>query len=243
VYSRPIEHLTLPLQCRSIAPLKIHASTTHALPQREPIYTPTHTHSHLHPQPFWRKSAKLSVACSPCSPCRVAANTRPMPWVRSTRETFWVEIPDWDLITRELDWYELQQLVGTTLAAEYIRDHEAITIWRWSGKSLNQYNRFEDAGYHSCPGWRVQYIYGRFAHVHNTTPLTTPAPVPTAEPTPASTTAPTPVPTAEPTPAPTTAPTPVPTVQWTPAPPPPPTPVQTAQSTPAPMPEYMRYFQ
>jgi hypothetical protein len=162
----------------------------------------------------------------------------PMPWMRSTQGTFYVEIPERFLTTLELDLFQLGKLIGTTLATEYIRDHDSIVIWDWFGPYEDPYYGLIAGGWHGRRGWRVQYMHGRFAHVHLTAP---PRPVPIQLPIAAS--IPAQVPTAEATPAPTAAPTPVPTVEPTPAPAPPPPPVQTAQSTRAPMPAYMSQYQ
>jgi hypothetical protein len=134
-----------------------------------------------------------------------------MLWMRSTRTmgSFRVDIPEEALTTLELDFYELQQLMGVSLATEYVRCHDSIVRQDyWVPQFRDPLYGIVHGGWHSSRAWRVQYWFGQFFQAH-TIASPTPTPVSQGQPmaTPTSMTTPAPVPNTEPTPTPTPTPT------------------------------------
>jgi hypothetical protein len=117
-----------------------------------------------------------------------------------------VDIAEQDLVTMELNWEELQHLMGNEMASAYVLVSPMITIWRWFDAHLDRNDVLVYGGWHGRRGWRVQYKWAFYEQAHALAP---PAPVPTVVPTVEPTTVPTVVPTVaveppvEPTPAPT----------------------------------------
>ncbi len=97
----------------------------------------------------------------------------PMLCMRSTRTmgSFRVDIPEEALTTLELDFYELQQLMGVSLATEYVRCHDSIVRQDyWVPPFRDPLYGIVRGGWHSSRAWRVQYWFGQFPQAHTITP-------------------------------------------------------------------------
>jgi hypothetical protein len=70
------------------------------------------------------------------------------------------------LTTLELDFGELEQLMGRKLAEEYISLSESCLIWRWDPYHRDPYYGTMHGGWSSRCGWRVQYMFGEFRKRH-----------------------------------------------------------------------------
>ena len=87
--------------------------------------------------------------------------------MRSMWGSYLVQIPESHLTTLELDYGELQQLLGKQLAMEYICCADDCLIWRWSPQYQDTYHGVTRGGWQSFRGWRVQYMFGQFKKSHD----------------------------------------------------------------------------
>jgi hypothetical protein len=88
-----------------------------------------------------------------------------------TMGTYRVNIPEEDLTTLDLDFYQLRRMIGPTLAEEYVRCHDYIVRHDyWVPPYRDPLYGVVLGGWHTSRAWRVQYLIGRYAWSHINAP-------------------------------------------------------------------------